>query len=205
LFSSSAEAGDVYFTEAVYLSMNKSEIPTADVGYRHFKGIAEDIKVYKVLKEGHKGKVKKRKLVSEIGKLHITHKIWMFTKKVFKWAAIILVILFFIGLFVGDDEDTEEEEYLEEYLDGLSFETALWPPVDESADPMDMMQEAVALEYEYIDAVACEGVSIATTPDGGRDIDQALVDHQDELYDVLTVHCNDGNDEVYFFHTYLDV
>ena len=30
-------------------------------------------------------------------------------------------------------------------------------------------------------------------------------DHQDELYDVLTVHCNDGNDEVYFFHTYLEV
>jgi len=199
-----AEAGDVYFTEAVYLSMNKSEIPTADIGHRHFKGIPEDIKVYKVLKEGFKGKIEKRKSVLGIGKLPIPDKIWVYTKKLFKWAAIIVFILFIIGLIVGDDE---EEEYYEEelYLDGLSFETALWPPVDESADQMEMMQEAVALEYEYIYAYACEGVSIATTPDGGPDIDQELVEYQDEAYDVLTVHCDDGYDEVYFFHVYFDI
>ena len=44
-----ADAGDIYFTEAVYLAMNKSEIPTTEIGYRHFKGIPEEIKVYKVI------------------------------------------------------------------------------------------------------------------------------------------------------------
>ncbi len=46
-----AEAGEVFFTEAVYLAMNKQEVPSSEVGYRQFKGIPEQIKVYKVLKE----------------------------------------------------------------------------------------------------------------------------------------------------------
>ena len=45
------EPGQVYFTEAVYLAMNKNEVPTAEVGHRYLKGIAEQIKVYKVLTE----------------------------------------------------------------------------------------------------------------------------------------------------------
>jgi class 3 adenylate cyclase len=47
-----AEPGDVYFTEATYLSMNKKEVPSAEIGYRMLKGIPEKIKVYKVLREG---------------------------------------------------------------------------------------------------------------------------------------------------------
>src|SRR3989344_3430950 len=47
-----AEANDIYFTESVYLSMNKNEIPTAEIGYRRLRGIPNEIKVYKVLKEG---------------------------------------------------------------------------------------------------------------------------------------------------------
>ncbi|MFC1598491.1 adenylate/guanylate cyclase domain-containing protein [Patescibacteria group bacterium] len=46
-----AEPNEVYFTEAVYLSMNKNEIPTAEVGHRKLKGIPEEIKVYKVVSE----------------------------------------------------------------------------------------------------------------------------------------------------------
>lgn len=46
-----AEANEIYFTQSVYLSMNKNEIPTASVWYRHLKWIPEEIKVYKVLKE----------------------------------------------------------------------------------------------------------------------------------------------------------
>ncbi|OGS66709.1 MAG: hypothetical protein A3J79_13405 [Elusimicrobia bacterium RIFOXYB2_FULL_62_6] len=46
-----AEAGEVFFTESVYLSMNKNEVPSSEIGYRQFKGIADKIKVYKVLKE----------------------------------------------------------------------------------------------------------------------------------------------------------
>lgn len=46
-----AEPNEVYFTEAVYLSMNKNEIPTAEVGRRKLKGVPEEIKIYKVLSE----------------------------------------------------------------------------------------------------------------------------------------------------------
>jgi len=46
-----AEAGEVFFTESVYLSMNKNEVPSSEIGYRQFKGIADKIKVYKVLRE----------------------------------------------------------------------------------------------------------------------------------------------------------
>ena len=46
-----AEAGEVFFTEAVYLSMNKNEVPSSEIGYRQFKGIPDKIKVYKVLRE----------------------------------------------------------------------------------------------------------------------------------------------------------
>lgn len=46
-----AEPNEIYFTEAVYLSMNKSEVPSAEVGHRHLKGIPYEIKVYKVLQE----------------------------------------------------------------------------------------------------------------------------------------------------------
>jgi class 3 adenylate cyclase len=46
-----AETNEVYFTEAVYLSMNKKEIPSAEIGFRHLKGIPNEIKVYKVLQE----------------------------------------------------------------------------------------------------------------------------------------------------------
>lgn len=46
-----AEPNEVYFTEAVYLTMNKNEIPSSEVGSRHLKGIPEQVKVYKVLQE----------------------------------------------------------------------------------------------------------------------------------------------------------
>ncbi len=46
-----AEAGDIYFTESVYLAMNKNEIPSAEIGYRHLQGIPYEVKVYKVLGE----------------------------------------------------------------------------------------------------------------------------------------------------------
>jgi class 3 adenylate cyclase/uncharacterized RDD family membrane protein YckC len=46
-----AEPGAVFFTEAVYLAMNKKEVPSSEIGYRQFKGIPETIKVFRVLQE----------------------------------------------------------------------------------------------------------------------------------------------------------
>jgi len=46
-----AEAGQVYFTEAVYQTMNRLEAPSAEVGEHVFKGIPHPIRVYKVIDE----------------------------------------------------------------------------------------------------------------------------------------------------------
>lgn len=46
-----AEAGEVFFTEAVYLAMNKNEVPSSEVGLLQLKGIPEKIRVYKVRRE----------------------------------------------------------------------------------------------------------------------------------------------------------
>jgi class 3 adenylate cyclase len=43
-----APAGAIWFTEAVYLAMTKSEVPAEEVGLKKLKGIAEDIKIYRV-------------------------------------------------------------------------------------------------------------------------------------------------------------
>jgi class 3 adenylate cyclase len=46
-----AEAGEVYFTEAVYLAMNKQEVPSAEIGMLQLKGLPEKVRVYKVKRE----------------------------------------------------------------------------------------------------------------------------------------------------------
>jgi class 3 adenylate cyclase len=43
-----ADAGEVLFTEAVYLSMNKAEVPAEERGAHALKGIPEMVKVYRV-------------------------------------------------------------------------------------------------------------------------------------------------------------
>ncbi|MBI5778793.1 MAG: adenylate/guanylate cyclase domain-containing protein [Planctomycetes bacterium] len=45
------EANEIYFTEAVYLAMNKSEVPSSEIGWRKLKGLPEAIKVYKVIQD----------------------------------------------------------------------------------------------------------------------------------------------------------
>ncbi|MGI5860521.1 MAG: adenylate/guanylate cyclase domain-containing protein [Myxococcales bacterium] len=43
-----AEAGEVLFTEAVYLAMNKAEVPSEERGLFELKGIPEKVRVYRV-------------------------------------------------------------------------------------------------------------------------------------------------------------
>jgi class 3 adenylate cyclase len=45
------DPGEVFFTEAVYLSMNRKEVPSAEVGERVFKGIPHPIRVYRVIRD----------------------------------------------------------------------------------------------------------------------------------------------------------
>ena len=43
-----APAGEIWFSEAVYLAMTKSEVPAEQVGAKNLKGISEEIKIYRV-------------------------------------------------------------------------------------------------------------------------------------------------------------
>ena len=43
-----ADAGEVVFTEAVYLAMNRAEVPAEDRGLHTLKGIARPVRVYRV-------------------------------------------------------------------------------------------------------------------------------------------------------------
>jgi class 3 adenylate cyclase len=47
-----ARAGEVWFTEAVYLAMNKKEAPAEEVGLRELKGIPEPVRLYRVPSHG---------------------------------------------------------------------------------------------------------------------------------------------------------
>ena len=42
-----ASAGEVLFTEAVYLAMNKAEVPAEEVGYRQLDGVPEAVRLYR--------------------------------------------------------------------------------------------------------------------------------------------------------------
>jgi class 3 adenylate cyclase len=62
-----AQAGEVFFTEAVYLAMNKTEVPSSEVGYLQLKGVPEKIRVYKVRREAPVGAEAPPKLLEEKG------------------------------------------------------------------------------------------------------------------------------------------
>lgn len=104
-----ADEGDIYFTESVYLSMNKAEIPTAEVGYRHFKGIPEEIKVYKVIPEwkNKKGFFSKDKPIIRGGKRNF----WLARlKKISLWLLAVIFILLVISVISNNREKNQEEE-----------------------------------------------------------------------------------------------
>lgn len=61
------EAGEVYFTEAVYLTMNRREAPSTSVGEHTFKGIPGSVRVYKVLQDASSEQVKQLADTIQVG------------------------------------------------------------------------------------------------------------------------------------------
>jgi class 3 adenylate cyclase len=45
---SKAPAGEIYFSEAVYLAMTRAEVPSEEVGLTKLKGIADKVRLYRV-------------------------------------------------------------------------------------------------------------------------------------------------------------
>ncbi len=45
---SKTPAGEIYFSEAVYLAMTRSEVPSAEVGVKKLKGVSDRIRLYRI-------------------------------------------------------------------------------------------------------------------------------------------------------------
>ncbi|HVF10572.1 MAG TPA: adenylate/guanylate cyclase domain-containing protein, partial [Abditibacteriaceae bacterium] len=50
-----AEPNEVFISDSTYLSMNKTEVKTVDLGPQRFKNVLEEVRVYRVLKHGGTG------------------------------------------------------------------------------------------------------------------------------------------------------
>lgn len=156
-----AEAGDIYFTEAVYLAMNKAEIPTAEVGYRHFKGIPEEIKVYKVIGEAAKKGIfgsKYKPIVRGKKKLDI----WGKVKKILKWIGIIFLILFILGIIsnrkqeeqAGNVQDLVEEARALGRDTQLAFETNDQDRISDNVKRLNEINKELNYPKEITESIA---------------------------------------------------
>ena len=107
-----AEANEVYFTESVYLSMNKNEIPSAAIGYRKLKGIPEEIKVYKVLTEpGEIRRAKAREAKEEVSAPKKS-----FWKKYKGWIIGGIVLLLLIGIATNPMNIVKKESSINKFI-----------------------------------------------------------------------------------------
>jgi class 3 adenylate cyclase len=61
------DAGEVFFTEAVYLTMNRQEAPSTSVGEHTFKGIPGTVRVYKVLQDQSSEQLQQLTRTIEVG------------------------------------------------------------------------------------------------------------------------------------------
>lgn len=66
------EPNEIFISESTYLAMNKSEIKTKDLGPLKFKNISDDIRVFKVLKDG---RVRSSKVSNPFVRLPLAYKI----------------------------------------------------------------------------------------------------------------------------------
>ena len=91
-------AGEIYFTESVYLAMNKKEVPTSEIGVRRFKGISEPIKIYRVLQDENLNLY--NKVIERVRKVKVSEeeKIPPYSRK--KWLFPFLTFIL-IGITIG--------------------------------------------------------------------------------------------------------
>lgn len=46
-------ADEIYFSEAVYMAMNKAEVPSQEVGWKELKGVAQPVRIYQIPRFGN--------------------------------------------------------------------------------------------------------------------------------------------------------
>lgn len=134
------KAGEIYFTEAVYLSMNKNEIAAREVGYKRFKGIPEKIRIFRIINPTRKrfiffGKEKpiKRKLKKK-------SKIRKFLK-----IFVPLFIFFIIVSMISNSNKKAQEENIMQNIEQLKVDMQnAFAQMDENA-----IQNYINNLYDY--------------------------------------------------------
>lgn len=165
-----AEAGQVYFTEAVYQTMNRLEAPSAEVGEHIFKGIPHPIRVYKVIDDEGSDLAKRLSecvSLSKNGPVIDGIRTRLVKQKtippISKYIAIaaVLVITIVIGLLLLPSErdkhlaDAQSLAAQNDYINALS----LIDP-DLRTDPTDaeLRQVAITFARSYIDSLVHQGL-----------------------------------------------
>jgi len=113
-----AETNEIYFTESVYLAMNKNEIPSAEIGHRKLKGIAEEIKVYKVLKEPkdlEKSHLKRERLLEKSG-LGFWSRIKNFWHRRKRWIIAFIILILLIGIITDPKNIIKKEANIDKFI-----------------------------------------------------------------------------------------
>jgi adenylate cyclase len=72
-----ANGGEIVFTEAVYLTMNKAEVPSREIGLRQLEGIPEPIRLFRVPREEGDGPPYGGKALAQLAKLSRVDEAWV--------------------------------------------------------------------------------------------------------------------------------
>ncbi len=100
-----AEPNEVYFTEATYLSMNRTEVPSTEMGARVLKGVPEPVRIHRVLREPATGRPARR-LRRDAGpfpeRLPMQPAPWR--RRVPAAVLDLMLVLLAVGLLLGDDQ-----------------------------------------------------------------------------------------------------
>jgi len=116
-----AKPGEVYLTEAVYLAMNKNEVPVEKVGRGKLKGIPGNVKVYRVAKEQSeiiKSRILRGREVlasyflpkDKLTQVKKPKKIKSFSRRHFQYLTLVVLAFLIVGTAVSSEEKKEPGE-----------------------------------------------------------------------------------------------
>ena len=174
-----AEPNEVYFTESTYLSMNKSEVPSSEIGYRILKGLPQKIKLYKVLRENSADK-------NAAGASHAVSTI----VPTWRRAAAFLTDLLLLGLVTGLVFAIPFSRQIKKYQQ-LKVQAETWaassavPAAQEPPKTGEIKQEIETLQKEIGGARAQLTVKQRDLEAAQIDLDEKrkLLDRDQELFD----------------------
>ncbi len=165
-----AEAGQVYFTEAVYQTMNRREAPSAEVGEHVFKGIPHPIRVYKVIDEPDSELVKrladcvslsdKGPIIDGIREGFVEPKPAKSEKTKYMAIAAAIVVAVLVGLFLlpsERDKHIQTAQVLEAQADFVNALNTIEPDIRKDPADKELRRLSLSLAKSHINKLVQQG------------------------------------------------